>query len=139
MLRFGVIAKAALPLMQARGGGTVVSISSLGAQRVMRDYFLVGVSKAALEAVTRYLAVEFAPLGVRVNAVAPGLVKTDLARALWEGREDAISAALPLRRVGEPEDIAEAVAFLAADEASWITGQTLVVDGGACSRPPVDV
>ena len=80
-------ARAALPLMQSRGGGAVVSMSSLGARRVMRDYFLVGVSKAALEAVTRYLAVELAPFGVRVNAVSGGLVETDaLKKFAWGPR-----------------------------------------------------
>ncbi len=78
-------AKAALPLMQARGGGAIVSVSSLGARRVMQDYFLVGVSKAALEAVTRYLAVEFAPHNVVVNAVSGGLVRTDALKSFAWG------------------------------------------------------
>jgi NAD(P)-dependent dehydrogenase (short-subunit alcohol dehydrogenase family) len=71
---------------------------------------------------------------VRVNAIAPGLVKTDFARALWEPAEDAVARSLPLRRLGEPEDIAHAALFLASDLASWITGHTLVVDGGALLR-----
>ena len=68
---------------------------------------------------------------MRVNALAPGLVKTDFARALWERAGDVVAARLPLRRLGEPEDIASAALFLASDAASWITGQLLVVDGGA--------
>ncbi len=80
-------AREALPLMQSRGGGVVVSLSSLGASRVMKDYFLVGVSKAALEAVTRYLSVEFAPHGIRVNAVSGGLVETDALKAFAWGSE----------------------------------------------------
>src|SRR4030095_11779409 len=80
-------ARAALPLMQARGGGAVVSVSSLGARRGMRDYFLVGVSKPALEAVTRYLAVEFAPSNIRVNAVSGGLVETDALKSFPWGPE----------------------------------------------------
>ena len=68
---------------------------------------------------------------VRVNAIAPGLVKTDMARALWEPNEGAIARHTPLRRLGEPEDIAAAALFLASDASSWITGQALVVDGGA--------
>jgi NAD(P)-dependent dehydrogenase (short-subunit alcohol dehydrogenase family) len=71
---------------------------------------------------------------VRVNAIAPGLVKTDMARALWEPNEAAIAKVMPLARLGEPEDIAHASAFLLSDAASWITGSTLVIDGGALTR-----
>jgi NAD(P)-dependent dehydrogenase (short-subunit alcohol dehydrogenase family) len=88
------------------------------------------VTKAAVLHLTRQMAAELAPK-VRVNAIAPGLVKTDMARALWEPNEDAIAAHTPLRRLGEPEDIAAAALFLASDAASWITGQTVIVDGGA--------
>jgi enoyl-[acyl-carrier protein] reductase III len=125
-------ATAALPLMQARGGGAIVSISSLGANRVMQDYFLVGVSKAALEAVTRYLAVELAPHNVRVNAVSGGLVETDALKSFDWGAQVIQDTAkrTPAGRMVEPEDIARAVAFLCTDEASMIRGQTLVVDGG---------
>lgn len=125
-------AMAALPLMQARSGGAVVSISSLGASRVMRDYFLVGVSKAALEAVTRYLAVELAPHGVRVNAVSGGLVETDALKSFDWGAgviADTVKRT-PAGRMVEPEDIARAVAFLCSDDSAMIRGQTLVVDGG---------
>lgn len=125
-------ARAALPLMQSRGGGAVVNISSLGASRVMRDYFLVGVSKAALEAVTRYLAVELAPHGVRVNAVSGGLVETDALKAFpWgadlirQNRERT-----PAGRMVEPDDIARVVAFLCTPASAMIRGQTVVVDGG---------
>jgi NAD(P)-dependent dehydrogenase (short-subunit alcohol dehydrogenase family) len=72
---------------------------------------------------------------VRVNCIAPGLVETDFARALWEPDGDAVAAQLPLRRLGQPEDIASAARFLAGDGASWITGHTLVVDGGALAGP----
>jgi enoyl-[acyl-carrier protein] reductase III len=125
-------ARAALPLMQSRGGGVVVSISSLGAQRVMKDYFLVGVSKAALEAVTRYLAVEFAPHGVRVNAVSGGLVETDALRSFAWGAEvvDDTVRRTPAGRMVEPEDLARVVAFLCTPAAGMIRGQTIVVDGG---------
>jgi NAD(P)-dependent dehydrogenase (short-subunit alcohol dehydrogenase family) len=88
------------------------------------------VTKAAIVHLTRVLAVELGP-GVRVNAIAPGLVKTDFARALWEPAEDAVAAGLPLRRIGTPEDVAHAARFLVGPGASWITGETLVVDGGA--------
>src|SRR5205807_5965958 len=125
-------ARAALPLMQARGGGVVVSLSSLGASRVMRDYFLVGVSKAALEAVTRYLAVELATHGVRVNAVSGGLVETDALKSFPWGA-DVIRQTVertPAGRMVEPEDIARVVAFLASPAAEMIRGQTFIVDGG---------
>jgi len=125
-------ATGALPLMQARGGGSVVSISSLGASRVMRDYFLVGVSKAALEAVTRYLAVELAPHGVRVNAVSGGLVETDALKSFAWGRDvvDQTTTRTPAGRMVEPDDLAKTVAFLCTDAAAMIRGQTIVVDGG---------
>jgi len=125
-------ARAALPLMQLRGGGVVVSMSSLGANRVMKDYFLVGVSKAALEAVTRYLAVEFAPHGIRVNAVSGGLVETDALKSFAWGAEviDDTVRRTPAGRMVEPGDLARVVAFLCTPAAAMIRGQTIVVDGG---------
>jgi len=125
-------ARAALPLMQKRGGGAVVNVSSLGARRVMRDYFLVGVSKAALEAVTRYLAVELAPFDVRVNAVSGGLVETDALKSFPWGPEVIAQnkARTPAGRMVEPADLAQVVAFLCTDAASMIRGQTVIVDGG---------
>jgi enoyl-[acyl-carrier protein] reductase III len=125
-------ARAALPLMQLRGGGVVVSMSSLGANRVMKDYFLVGVSKAALEAVTRYLSVEFAPHGIRVNAVSGGLVETDALKSFAWGAEviDDTVRRTPAGRMVEPEDLAQVVAFLCTPAAAMIRGQTIVVDGG---------
>jgi enoyl-[acyl-carrier protein] reductase III len=124
--------RAALPLMQLRGGGAVVSISSLGGRRVMRDYFLVGVSKAALEAVTRYLAVELAPHAVRVNAVSGGLVETDALKSFSWGADvvDQTVRRTPAGRMVEPEDIARVVAFLCTEGAAMIRGQTIIVDGG---------
>ena len=125
-------ARHAAPLMQARGGGSVVSLSSLGSGRVMQDYFLVGVSKAALEALTRYLAVELAPLGVRVNAVSGGLVATDALKSFAWGQRviDETRRRTPAGRIVEPEDLARVVAFLCTDAATMIRGQTIVVDGG---------
>jgi enoyl-[acyl-carrier protein] reductase III len=125
-------ARAALPLMQLRGGGVVVSMSSLGANRVMKDYFLVGVSKAALEAVTRYLSVEFAPHGIRVNAVSGGLVETDALKSFAWGAEVIGNTVrrTPAGRMVEPEDLAQVVAFLCTPAAAMIRGQTIVVDGG---------
>jgi enoyl-[acyl-carrier protein] reductase III len=125
-------AMGALPLIRSRGGGAIVSISSLGGRRVMRDYFLVGVSKAALEAVTRYLAVELAPQGVRVNAVSGGLVDTDALKSFPWGPEVIAQtvARTPAARMVEPEDVARVVAFLCSEDAAMIRGQTIVVDGG---------
>ena len=91
-------------------------------------------TKAALIHLTRQLAAELGP-GVRVNALAPGLVRTDFARALWEQAGDAVAQRLPLKRLGEPDDIARAALFLASDAASWITGHVLVIDGGALAMP----
>ncbi|HET9611063.1 MAG TPA: SDR family oxidoreductase [Acidimicrobiales bacterium] len=114
----------------AEHGGSVVNIASIGGLTVESSIGHYNVTKAALIHLTRTLAADLAP-GVRVNAIAPGLVKTDMARALWEPAEQAIAARMPLRRLGEPADIANAALFLTSDLASWITGQTIVVDGGA--------
>jgi NAD(P)-dependent dehydrogenase (short-subunit alcohol dehydrogenase family) len=114
--------------MQERGG-VVLNISSVGGMTAESSIGVYNGTKAALLHLTRQLAKELAP-GVRVNAIAPGLVKTDMARALWEADEEAIAGHVPLRRLGEPEDIARAATFLCGDAASWITGATLVVDGG---------
>ncbi|HET6951799.1 MAG TPA: SDR family oxidoreductase [Acidimicrobiales bacterium] len=110
-------------------GGTVVNIASVGGLSVENNIGHYNVTKAALIHLTRTFAADLAP-GVRVNAIAPGLVKTDMARALWEPAEDAIARRMPLRRLGEPDDIADAALFLVSDLSSWITGHTLVVDGG---------
>jgi NAD(P)-dependent dehydrogenase (short-subunit alcohol dehydrogenase family) len=110
-------------------GGSVVNVASVAGLRPSPGIGLYGVSKAALIRLTTELAVELGP-GIRVNAGAPAVVKTKFATALYEGREDEVSAAYPLKRLGVPEDVAGAVAFLLSDQASWITGQTLVLDGG---------
>jgi enoyl-[acyl-carrier protein] reductase III len=122
------LAQAAVPQMPA--GSSIVAISSLGAQRVLDNYTLVGTSKAALEALVRYLAVELAPR-IRVNAVSGGVVETD-ALEHFPNREEmlAAGAANPAGRIVEPGDIAGAVAFLVSADAKMVRGQTLVVDGG---------
>ncbi|MBU6217250.1 MAG: SDR family oxidoreductase [Acidobacteria bacterium] len=113
----------------AEHGGNVVNISSIGGLSVETSIGHYNVTKAALLHLTRSLAKELAP-GVRVNAICPGLVKTDMARALWEPNEEAVARMVPLARLGEPSDIAAAALFLASDASSWITGTQLVVDGG---------
>jgi NAD(P)-dependent dehydrogenase (short-subunit alcohol dehydrogenase family) len=110
-------------------GGAVVNVASVAGLRSSAGIGLYGVSKAALIRLTMELAEELGPR-IRVNAVAPAVVKTKFATALYEGREEEVSAAYPLKRLGVPEDVAGAVAFLLSDQASWITGQTLVLDGG---------
>lgn len=110
-------------------GGSVVNVASVAGLRASPGIGLYGVSKAALIRLTTELAIELGP-GIRVNAVAPAVVKTKFATALYEGREEQVAAAYPMRRLGVPEDVAGAVAFLLSDAASWITGQTLVIDGG---------
>jgi NAD(P)-dependent dehydrogenase (short-subunit alcohol dehydrogenase family) len=114
-----------------RAGGAVVNVSTIGANQVHPLVAPYTSSKAALDALTRALARELGVRGVRVNAVAPGLVRTEISRVLWdEGRGTHEAEILPLQRLGEPGDIAAAIAFLLSDDASWITGVTLAVDGG---------
>jgi NAD(P)-dependent dehydrogenase (short-subunit alcohol dehydrogenase family) len=111
-------------------GGSIINVASVGGIGIEPTIAYYNVTKAAVIHLTRQLASELGP-GVRVNAVAPGLVRTDFARALWENYGDVIAGRLPLKRLGEPEDIAGAAVFLASDAASWITGTTIVVDGGS--------
>jgi NAD(P)-dependent dehydrogenase (short-subunit alcohol dehydrogenase family) len=110
-------------------GGSIVNVASIAGLRPSPGIGMYGISKAALIRLTTELAVELGPR-IRVNAVAPAIVKTKFATVLYEGREEQVAAAYPLRRLGVPEDIAGVVAFLLSDQASWITGQTLVLDGG---------
>jgi 3-oxoacyl-[acyl-carrier protein] reductase len=110
-------------------GGSVVNLSSVSAVRPAPGIGMYGASKAMLISMTELLAVELGP-DVRVNAVAPAVVKTQFATALYEGREEEVAADYPLKRLGVPEDIGSVVAFLLSDDASWMTGQTVVVDGG---------
>jgi NAD(P)-dependent dehydrogenase (short-subunit alcohol dehydrogenase family) len=113
-----------------RGGGAIVNVASVAGLAPAPGIAWYGVSKAALIGLTVQLAAELAPL-VRVNAVAPAVVRTRFAAALYEADEPAAAARYPLRRLGEPDDVGAAVAFLASSDAAWITGQTLVIDGGA--------
>ncbi len=114
----------------AERGGVVVNVASIGGMSTEAGIGVYNTTKAAVIHLTKVMAAELGP-AVRVNAVAPGLVKTDMARTLWEEHGDTIARRLPLRRLGEPADIANAALFLASDLSSWMTGHTLVVDGGA--------
>ncbi|NIY63354.1 SDR family oxidoreductase [Streptomyces malaysiensis] len=118
---------------QRENGGSIVNISSLAGMAPSPFIAAYGVSKAAMINLTVQLAQEFAPR-VRVNAIAPAVVKTKFATALYEGREEEAAAAYPLKRLGVPEDIGGAAAFLTSEQAAWVTGQTLVVDGGILLR-----
>lgn len=114
--------------------GSVVNVASIGGMRSEDNLGFYNATKAGLIHLTTQLAYELGPK-VRVNCVAPGLVKTDMARALWEKEEGLRSSLLPLGRLGEAGDIAAAILFLAGSQARWITGQTFVVDGGALAQP----
>ncbi|MGR3804720.1 SDR family NAD(P)-dependent oxidoreductase [Marinibacterium profundimaris] len=125
-----------LPGMADNGGGAVVLLSSIAGIRGNAVIGAYGISKAAEAALARNLAVEWGPRNIRVNALAPGLVKTDFARALWEDPErlERVERQTPLRRIGRPEDIAGTALFLASEASAYVTGQTIVADGGETIR-----
>lgn len=141
---FAVNVEAALRLVQLawrawmrEHGGTVVNICTEGTHGVGPRVGAYGTSKAALLHLTRQLAGELAP-AVRVNAVSPGLVRTEMARFVWEGAERRIADGMPLGRIGEPGDVARAVLWLVSDESAWVTGADLLVDGGTRVRAAAD-
>jgi enoyl-[acyl-carrier protein] reductase III len=128
------LAQKAVPLMEKKGGGWIVSISSFGSFRVLPEYAVMGASKAAIEALTRYLAVELAPRNIVVNAVSPGIVATDALRHFNtmqdENLLEEIAEKTPAGRNVTPEDVAQIVAFLCSPAAKMIRGQTIIADGG---------
>ena len=126
------LARLVLPGMAERGEGSIIYVSSIAGIKGTDDIGTYGISKAAVIAMARNLAVTWGEHGIRVNTIAPGLVRTDFARALWENPERLakVEEHYPMRRIGEPDDIAGAAVFLASDAGRYITGQTIVVDGG---------
>ncbi len=128
---FLVGAQHAAKLMKGRTG-VIVALSSLGSRGYIPGYAPIGVGKAAVEALTRYLAVELGPVGVRVNTVSAGPIDTDALRqfSTYEQMKTASTELAPGRRMGQPDDVADVVAFLCSDQARWIYGQTVIVDGG---------
>ena len=127
------LAQMALPDMIEKKDGAIIIVSSIGGYRGSTVIGTYCISKAADIQLARNLALENGPHNIRVNCIAPGLVKTDFARALWDTpeAEKRASAGQPLRRLGEPDDIAGAAVFLASKAGSWMTGQSIVVDGGS--------
>ena len=122
----------ATPELERQGGGSIIIISSVGGLRGVRSIGAYNISKAADMQLARNLAVELGDRNIRVNCIAPGLIKTNFSRALWEDAELLArhNATTPLGRIGEPDEVAGCAVFLAAQAASFITGQTIVVDGG---------
>ena len=126
------LCKLVLPGMAEKGGGAVVVISSVAAIKGSTTLGAYGVTKAADAALVRSLALEWGPKNIRVNAIGPGLVKTDFAKALWEDPEriERINSANPLRRMGKPEEIAGTALWLATEASGYVTGQLIIADGG---------
>lgn len=128
------LSQKAAPIMESRGGGYIVPVSSLGSVRVLPDYVVVGASKAAIETITRYLAVEFSPKNIVVNCVSAGIVETDALKHFRALQSDHVlvktAERTPAGRIVTPEDVANVIAFLCTPAADMIRGQTIIVDGG---------
>jgi len=126
------LCQAVLPQMAERRDGVIIVISSISAFRGSGVLGTYGMTKAAELAFVRNIAVEYGPKNIRANAIAPGLIRTDFSRSLWDNEDflEARISATPLRRIGEPKDIAGAAVFLASEAGSFMTGQTLIIDGG---------
>ncbi len=124
--------------MAENGKGSIIIVSSIGGNQGSATLGAYGISKAADFALTRNLAIEWGPRGIRANCIAPGLIKTDFSRALWENQQllKNVENGTPVRRIGVPDDIGGVAVFLASRAADYITGQTLVVDGGITVKEP---
>ncbi|MBT2532434.1 SDR family oxidoreductase [Arthrobacter sp. ISL-48] len=131
---YGCTQRAARALAGARSGGSIVNISSIGAERAHRNLIPYDSVKGAMESFTRAVAVDLAPWGIRVNAVRPGAIATEREQPLQDGWEDLRAAQIPLGRAGTPEDVASAVVFLASSESAYITGQIFNIDGGMMAQ-----
>lgn len=133
-----LLGRAAVKAMASTGGGNIVIVSSLAGFHGSETLGVYGVSKAADFSLARSMAVEWGSEGVRVNCIAPGLIKTNMSKALWENDElrSSVELRTPLCRLGSPEEVASVVLFLVSDAASYVTGQVLVVDGGLSIREP---
>ena len=120
-------------IMREQKGGKIVSITSVAAHKASPGLNVYGIAKAGIEMMTKNLAAELAPVNIQVNAVAPGMVRTDFSKPFWSNQEihDMVVKDIPMGRIAEPEDVARVVLFLASDGASFVTGQTILVDGGA--------
>jgi len=131
-----LLSRAAAKIMSEKGGGRIINISTVGAVRGGSGMAVYHASKAALNMLTKCMAVEWAPLNINVNAVGPGLTKTDFSRALWENPEieKMISAKIPKGRLADPADIVGAALFLCSDDSAYITGETIYVDGGTLAN-----
>uniref|UniRef100_A0A2I3LD15 Dehydrogenase/reductase 4 n=1 Tax=Papio anubis TaxID=9555 RepID=A0A2I3LD15_PAPAN len=131
-----LMTKAVVPEMEKRGGGSVVIVASIAAFSPFPGLSPYNVSKTALLGLTKTLAIELAPRNIRVNCLAPGLIKTSFSRMLWidKEKEERMKETLQIRRLGEPEDYAGILSFLCSEDASYITGETVVVGGGTPSR-----
>ena len=127
-----LMAQALVPVISGNGGGSIINLSSITSRAHAAGTSLYPASKAAINLITQAMAVEFGSMGIRVNAVGPGTVLTEGTAGHYGTADarDAIAAVLPLGRMGAPEDISDAISFLVSDQASWMTGQTLFVDGG---------
>jgi len=129
---FLALTQKVLPIMEPKKNGSILAISSLGSHHFIPNYGAIGISKAALESVIRYLAVELMPKGIRVNGVSGGLVDTDALKAFpfFDMFKNEVLKRTPAGRIGKPEDIARVVTFLCSPESNWIVGQVLIADGG---------
>ncbi|MFZ1063688.1 MAG: SDR family oxidoreductase [Acidimicrobiales bacterium] len=133
-----LLTRMAAPLMAKVGGGNIILISSIGGNQGSNTLAVYGISKAADSSMAKSLAIEWGSRGIRANCIAPGLIKTDMSRALWENEKllKNVEEGTPVHRIGQPEDIGGVAVFLASKAAAYITGQTIVVDGGITIKEP---